>query len=281
MDEDVIDEVVDEQPVIELAEITAVTANGVKIKIDGEDSSSDKEYKVNAAQKFVVGDRVKIHAMSGSYVIEYVVGAPMERYPLPKGGSNGSVLMKNGDNDYAVTWGTIRQLPSGGSNGNVLLRTSDGYTWGTINGFNPSNAGSTGNVLTKTAGGYNWASMEGFSPENTGSTGNVLTKTATGYNWASPSSSTVNQLKNGSITVTLNSSGHLIPSGNRGNNLGSSSNAFGDLYARGNVYLGYNQYSTIGFFGAGAKARQTVSTTGSDGGLSSLITALRNYGLIG
>ena len=90
------------QEEIVLATITAVGTDGVQIQIDGEDEAGEKEYKVNTAVKFAVGDRVKIFKNSGTYLIEYKFGAPMADYPIPAGGSDGQVLMKDGSNPYAV-----------------------------------------------------------------------------------------------------------------------------------------------------------------------------------
>lgn len=101
-----------------LATVTAVSSTGVTIQIDGNDSAGSKEYKCNTAQKFAVGDRVKITPNSGTYIVDHKVGTPMADYPIPAGGSDGQVLTKDGADDYAVKWSapgtiTVTQLENG------------------------------------------------------------------------------------------------------------------------------------------------------------------------
>ena len=43
---------------------------------DGDSQAGAKRYKCNTSVLFSAGDRVKIAADSGTYVVEYVVGAP-------------------------------------------------------------------------------------------------------------------------------------------------------------------------------------------------------------
>lgn len=227
-----------ESPEFAFATVASVTASGITLQFDGEDEASSKPYRCNAAQRFLAGDRVKIHKDSGSYVVEYVVGAPSERYPVPTGGSTGQVLTKSSGNNYDMKWAEAPNgLPSGGSAGQYLQKTSSGSTWASPSEV-PS-GGSTGQVLTKTASSFGWADASSALPSG-GSTGQVLQKTASGASWA---------------TLPVS---------------GSS--------------------STIGFMGSSARSKQTVSnlTTPSTATastiatkLNDLLTALRNYGLIG
>lgn len=89
---------------IVLATVTEVTATGIKIKIDGNDSAGEKEYKCNSAQVFSVGDRVKITENSGTIIIEYRVGVPGETVLIPPGGDDGNILVKDGATDYKLKW---------------------------------------------------------------------------------------------------------------------------------------------------------------------------------
>ena len=101
---------------IVLATVSEVSASGVTILLDGESSAGSKEYKANAAQLVAAGDRVKVYKNAGTYVIEYVIGAPMTRYPIPAGGQDGNVLVKDGAADYKVKW-----APGGGGGGSSLV----------------------------------------------------------------------------------------------------------------------------------------------------------------
>lgn len=317
MDEIIMETQQEETPGVSLATVAAVTANGVRIQIDGEDTAGVKEYQCNTAQAFSVGDRVKITDISGSFLIEYKVGAPGESYPLPAGGSAGQYLRKSSNDNYAVEWAAVpHELPTGGAKGAVLCKNSaDNYdvawiakglpaegTTGQILAKNSAtsydvgwktietvpSSGTVGYVLTKTASGCAWDAAPTELPA-TGTTGYVLTKTATGVAWqAVPTPTvTVDKLTSGTYTVTLNST-VLYPSANNTISLGDASHYFNDFRQSGNayigysstaksIYLGYNASSKIGFFGHAPHVKTTVATTAS---LATLITALNNYGLV-
>ena len=87
----------------ELATIVKIGKNGLVLQFDGEEETREKNYRCNSGVKFAVGDRVKIHKTSGTYIVEYVVGNPNSRVPAG--------------------------LPSGGSTGQVLTNTSSGAAW--------------------------------------------------------------------------------------------------------------------------------------------------------
>lgn len=89
---------------IELATVVSVGTNGVTLIIDGNEEAGAKEYRVNIGQQLKPGDRVKVSRISGSYLVDYVIGSPMARYPIPAGGTDGQVLTKDGTSDYAVKW---------------------------------------------------------------------------------------------------------------------------------------------------------------------------------
>lgn len=105
--------------------IDSVTADGVTIIIDGDDVAGQKEYKVNCCVMFASGDRVKLTRNSGTYIVDYVIGTPMARYPLPSGGSSGDVLAKSSASDYAVTWKSIHGIPAGGTTGQYLRKSNN------------------------------------------------------------------------------------------------------------------------------------------------------------
>lgn len=60
------------------ATIGAVLSDGVTLIFDGTTTASTKRYKVNRSAAFSAGDRVKIIRDSGTYVVEYPVGNPVE-----------------------------------------------------------------------------------------------------------------------------------------------------------------------------------------------------------
>ena len=58
------------------ATIGEVHDDGVTLIFDGQTTATEKHYKVNTSVVFNKNDRVKIIKDSGTYVVEYVVGAP-------------------------------------------------------------------------------------------------------------------------------------------------------------------------------------------------------------
>ncbi len=167
-----------EEVEVELATIISVGTSGLVLKFDGEDEAREKDYKCNAGVKFAAGDRVKIHKMSGTYVVEYAIGNP------------------NSD----VPWG----LPSGGAVKQVLRRTSNGAAWSNESTELPT-GGSAGQVLKRTSKGTEWANEKTELPTG-GSKGQVLTKTSNGSSWQSlPESSDPKQIKDGSYYMSMSS----------------------------------------------------------------------------
>lgn len=60
----------------ELATVGAKYTDGLSLIFDGQTAATAKHYKCNSSVTFKAGDRVKICRMSGTYVVEYVVGNP-------------------------------------------------------------------------------------------------------------------------------------------------------------------------------------------------------------
>ena len=102
-----------EQQIFNFATIGEVFEDGVSLIFDGQEAATEKHYRVNTSIVFKAGDRVKILADSGTYVVEYVVGRPKktddteadEIHGIPSGGATGQSLIKSSNNDYAVSWG--------------------------------------------------------------------------------------------------------------------------------------------------------------------------------
>lgn len=116
-----------EEPDFSIATVGEVSADGITLVFDGSSSSGGKKYRCNSGVKFVAGDRVRIKRDSGSYLVEYPIGTPMSRYPIPPGGTDGQLLAKDGTGGYAVKWITPSSsggLPTGGTKGQVLQKTS-------------------------------------------------------------------------------------------------------------------------------------------------------------
>lgn len=59
-----------------LATVGAVYEDGLSLILDGQTTATTKHYKCNTSATFKAGDRVKVARLSGSYVVEYVVGPP-------------------------------------------------------------------------------------------------------------------------------------------------------------------------------------------------------------
>lgn len=67
------------QQTFNFATIGEVFDDGVSLIFDGQDAATEKHYKVNTSVVFNPGDRVKIFADSGTFVVEYVVGYPQQQ----------------------------------------------------------------------------------------------------------------------------------------------------------------------------------------------------------
>lgn len=272
---------------ISLATVASVTASGVTLIIDGEEEAGEKEYKVNAMQRIKVGDRVRIFKVSGTYLIEYVVGTPMSRYPIPAGGSDGQYLAKDRTSNYAVKWvtpPTVHGIPTGGTAGQLLAKNSgNDYDVKWVNQAHELPTGGTANqVLAKnSANNYDvkWVTLESaHGIPSGGTTGQVLKKTNnTNYavEWGNVPSPTA--LTNGSYTVTCASNGYLYPSS--GNiSLGSNNGYWYNCYIKGSMRFGDSAYTpnAIGFFGKTPVSKQTLYTSST---LANVIALLQAYGL--
>ena len=301
---------------IRLATVAEVLEDGLRLQFDGSDEATSKVYKCNTSCIFVVGDRVKVTKQSGTYLVDYVIGAPGSGGSgnIPAGGSSGQVLAKSSSADYAIEWRTPHYVPSGGTSGQVLAKSSDdnySLAWSTPH-YVPS-GGASGQVLAKSSGDayeVNWVDAHGIPTGGTsgqvlakssnsnyavswvdahgiptgGTSGQVLAKSSNSnyaVSWVDVSAA---KLKSGTNEVALSGS-VLTPSVGSSIALGSASKPFGDLHASGAISLGANYKainigtvsSTLGFFGHAAASRQTVSNTAS---VATLITALKAYGLI-
>lgn len=234
------------------AEVAAVTADGLRLILPGEEEAGEKVYPCNAGVKFSVGDRVVCMADSGTMIVLFPLGAPGSRVPegVPAGGTNDQILRKT---NYGAAWGNeTKELPTTGTVGQVLKKTSTGAAWGDEKTELPS-GGSTGQVLKKTATGSQWANESGGLPTG-GSNGYVLKKTSLGSEWS------------GSLGTSTYDRFGTIYAGNT---------YVTGLSASGSVSLGGSS-SYLGFFGATGSTKKYLSATAT---VSDVITALKGYGL--
>ena len=88
------------------ATVGSVYDDGLSLIFDGQETATEKHYKCNTSVAFKAGDRVKIMQDSGTYVVEYVVGAPKKTAvaAIPSGGASGAALVKASSDDYDTTW---------------------------------------------------------------------------------------------------------------------------------------------------------------------------------
>ena len=246
-----------EAPIIrKLATIGAVYADGVTLIFDGESTASEKHYKANTAIIFAAGDRVKIDEVSGTYVAEYIVGAPGVDYPtsLPIGGTTGQVLSKSSDGDYAVSWKSIGEMPVGGTVGQFLKKTGSGdfvTAWRDI-GEVPT-GGTIGQVLKKSG-----------SADYSTSWGDISVDTIA---------------YSSTIYAYMTSSREFLPyqsTSTYAYSLGNTTLPWYHLYTGGGNTRLCNSSGKLGFFGATPVVKQTLSSSAT---AAQIVTALKAYGL--
>lgn len=246
------------EPEVRFATVGAVYSDGVTLIFDGQEAATEKHYKCNTTILFNAGDRVKIASDSGTYVVEYIVGLPGADAPVPKGGSSGQVLAKKSSTDGDVEWKNITQsntgkLPTGGTTGQYLKKKSNSDY------------------------DAEWSTPPSSGGSSSGSTDRLV---------GSGSSN----------SATLNSSRQLVPassSASYAHSLGSASMPWYNLYiGAGTISLG-TSISSLGFFGAKAETKKTLSTVSTNMGYSSATSSnyltiinniagiLKKYGLIG
>lgn len=197
---------------INFATIGEIYEDGVSLIFDGQEEATEKHYKVNTSIVFHAGDRVKILADSGTYVVEYVVGTPKVEEPggetvtgLPTGGTTGQALVKTSDEDHDVSWGLPNGVvPTGGKDGQVLKKTSAtdyAMAWEDESGGLPT-GGTAGQVLVKDSivnYDASWGNPTGTLPTG-GTDGQCLLKSGTtnySTKWGSPTmaNAVVNQYR--------------------------------------------------------------------------------------
>lgn len=177
----------DEAPEFVFATVSEVFDDGVTLEFDGAGEASEKHYLCAVHAPVAAGDRVKLAKDSGTYVVEYAVGAPNAR-AVPFGGAGGNVLKKDSASDFSLKWDSAGGLPTGGVDGSVLIKsgTADfACAWGTP-GWKLPSGGAAGKFLRKSSGtdyACEWADLEGTLPTG-GTAGQFLRKNNNVANYA-------------------------------------------------------------------------------------------------
>lgn len=63
------------------ATVGAVYEDGVTLIFPGETEPTEKRYLASRSCVMVAGDRVKVCKIAGTYVVEYVIGPPLQMVP--------------------------------------------------------------------------------------------------------------------------------------------------------------------------------------------------------
>ena len=93
------------------ATIAAIYDDGVTLKFDGMDAPTEKHYQTNAFVVFKVGDRVRVIKDSGTYVVEYPVGAPRKSFSADYA-TDAKTANKAANADYATSAGSANTASS-------------------------------------------------------------------------------------------------------------------------------------------------------------------------
>lgn len=262
----------------QIATVATVEDDGLTLIFDGENASDGKSYPCNASIAFAEGDRVKVEKDSGTYLVDFTIGAPGSKSPIPSGGAAGQYLKKTDAADYVCEWADLSGiLPTGGTTGQFLKKTGTAdyaCEWSGISGLLPA-GGTTGQFLKKTGNANYACSWESLSVDGTlptgGTTGQFLKKTGnTNYacSWSD-----------------LSVSGLLPTGGSAGQFLSKRSVTNFDCEWTTPPVSGSS--TSIGFMGARAVAKKSVSKLYSTATLATVIskvnevlTDLADYGLL-
>lgn len=138
------------------AKIAEIYDDGVTLIFDGMEEATQKRYQTNSFVVFKVGDRVRIIKDSGTYVVEYPVGAPRKSFDADyatKAGSANSATNAN----YATSAGSLTGTPSRATTADYALSVrSQGTTSGTAMAFLYQN----GHYYVMRSGGGTWLRID-------------------------------------------------------------------------------------------------------------------------
>lgn len=123
------------------ATIGAIYEDGVTLIFDGQDAPTEKHYKCNSFVVFHAGDRVRIIKDSGTYVVEYSVGAPKTSFNADTADKAANATnATNAKNATAADY-----LVDGASNSKmVYLKITSGVLYFSANGSSWTEIGPAG-----------------------------------------------------------------------------------------------------------------------------------------
>lgn len=102
------------------AKIASIYDDGVTLIFDGMNEPTKKRYQTNSFVVFKAGDRVRIIKDSGTYVVEYPVGAPRKSFNADYATKAGSATSATNAN-YANSAGSVSGTVSKASNADYAL----------------------------------------------------------------------------------------------------------------------------------------------------------------
>lgn len=109
------------EQIFNFATVGAIYADGLTLIFDGESAPTEKHYKCNTSVGFAAGDRVKILADSGTYVVEYVVGAPK----TSGGGIDATTLNGKTEGQLSVSHATSAGSATSATMANQVINQSN------------------------------------------------------------------------------------------------------------------------------------------------------------
>lgn len=137
------------------ATIGAVYSDGVTLIFDGSEAESNKHYKVNSFVVFHAGDRVRIIKDSGTYVVEYPIGAPKTSFQADTATTANNSVTLNGktESNLRVLYAASAGSTSNCETANNALKLN-GKTENQLEVAKASSVGTADNV-TKQINGKN------------------------------------------------------------------------------------------------------------------------------
>lgn len=99
------------------AKISEIYDDGVTLIFDGMEEATQKRYQTNSFVVFKRGDRVRVIKDSGTYVVEYPVGAPRKSFDADYATKAGTASNAN----YASSAGSVSGSVQNATNSNYAL----------------------------------------------------------------------------------------------------------------------------------------------------------------
>lgn len=106
------------------AKIAAIYDDGVTLIFDGMEEATQKRYQTNSFVVFKVGDRVRVIKDSGTYIVEYPVGAPRKSFNVDYATKAGTAYYANNADDSQASSALWENGASG--SGRIYMAYSNG-----------------------------------------------------------------------------------------------------------------------------------------------------------